>query len=76
MNTAQKKFIKEIAALENFSLDELIAKLRYEVLKASYVSQYLDDNIGTRRSYSKIVKDFEEIMARSEMESYLKDPEE
>lgn len=74
MNTAQKRFIKEIAALENFSLDELIAKLKYEVMKAAYVSQYLDDNIGTRRSYSKIVKDFEEILARSEIESYCRDP--
>ena len=75
MNTVQKKFIKEIAALENVSMDELIAKLKYEVMKAAYVSQYLDDNAGTRRSYSKIVKDFEEIMAKQEIESYLKDPE-
>lgn len=75
MNTVQKKFIKEIAALENVSMDELIAKLKYEVMKSAYVSQYLDDNAGTRRSYSKIVKDFEEIMAKQEMESYLRDPE-
>lgn len=76
MNVSQKKFIREIAALENLSMDELIEKLKYEVLKAAYISQYLDDNAGTRRSLSRITKDFEEIMAKKEMETYIKDPEE
>ena len=77
MTKAQIQKLKEIAEMvDQHGIDELIEKLKYECLKASFVSQYLDDNVGTRRSYAKIVKDFEEIMAKEEIKSYLKDPEE
>jgi DNA-binding GntR family transcriptional regulator len=56
----QKKFIRDIASIsDNMSLDEIMERLRYELLKASFIAQYLDDNPGTNKSLTAITKLFE-----------------
>lgn len=63
MTKTQLDKIKEIAGMvDEFGIDDLIEKLRYEALKAAYVYQYLDNNPGSKRNIGKIYEDFEKIM--------------
>lgn len=60
LSQSQKKFIRDIASIsDNMSLDEIMERLRYELLKASFIAQYLDDNPGTNKSLTAITKLFE-----------------
>ena len=67
MNVNQKKFIRDIASMsDNMTLDEIIERLRYEVLKASFIAQYLDDNPHTNKSLTAITKLFEKHMEKGD----------
>lgn len=60
LSQSQKKFIRDIASIsDNMSLDEIMERLRYELLKASFIAQFLDDNPGTNKSLTAITKLFE-----------------
>ena len=69
MNANQKKFIKDVASISDLmSLDEIIDRLRYEMLKASFIAQYLDDNPHTNKSLTAITKLFEKHMVENKNE--------
>ena len=68
MNVNQKKFVKDIASMsDDLSFDEIIERLRYEVLKASFIAQYLDDNPNTNKSLTAITKLFEKHMEKGDV---------